>query len=266
MTAIIISGISLVISIWAIFEAKKARLLNYRSIKADKLDRYGAELYEIRNSTREDLEELSCKAWAAYEQAGKYLDRYSGAVTGGRPARHILFDFCFGFWEQYSRKIGKTGPFIWFEFEKILRIDNSPDDLKDYFKVLSSYETLCAAIPESDRQMVFDAIFAFSENYRTLHLEIYDRLKEKSKKIDTLIDRNEHEEFKVYESASGKKLISENLKYKELLNLGLDDVKGFTESSRMKPDGWQLIETLYTLVILYFVGEYDKWGGVEESA
>lgn len=210
-----------------------------------------------------DLEWLSNKAYIAYDESGKYLDKYSGSVTGGRPARHILYDFCSDFWEKSIKHLGGGGPYICYhQLNKFLEIDKHPDILRKYGRSLSAYKILCSTIPESDRQAVFDEIFSISKDYMKSYSEISHILEMKSEKLDTMIENNDD----LSESKSVKKLISENMRYKEWLKLGLDDVKDFVENPKEKPDGWQFRETLYMLLILYIVSKYDKWGYVEESA
>ena len=207
-----------------------------------------------------DLEWLSNKAYIAYNEAGKYLDRYSGPVTGGRPARHILYDFCSDFWESTIRHLGQGGQHIcWHQLNDFYEREKYPDI---FGRALSAYKILCAAIPKSDREAVFNEIFSISEDYMKSYSKISHILEMKSERLDTLIENDEN----LSESKSGKKLISENLIYKEWLKLGLDDVKRFVENSKEKPDGWQFRETLYILLTLYIVSKYDKWGGAESAA
>ncbi len=210
-----------------------------------------------------DLEWLSNKAYIAYNEAGKYLDRYSGPVTGGRPARHILYDFCSDFWKKSIKLLGQEGPCIcWHQLNKFYEMDKHPGALNKYDMVLSAYMILCAAIPESDREAVFNEIFSISKDYMKSYSEISHILEMKSARLNTQIENSEN----LSESKSGKKLISEYLIYKEWLKLGLDDVKRFVENSKEKPDGWQFRETLYVLLTLYIVSKYDKWGGAESAA
>lgn len=210
-----------------------------------------------------DLEWLSNKAYIAYNEAGKYLDRYSGPVTGGRPARHILYDFCSDFWEKSIKLLGQEGPCIcWHQLDKFYEMDKHPEALKKYGMVLSAYKILCAAIPESDRAAVFNEIFSISKDYMKSYSEISHILEMKSARLNTQIENNEN----LSESKSGKKLISEYLIYEEWLKLGLDDVKRFVENSNNNSDGWQFRETLYVLLTLYIVSKYNKWGGAESAA
>ena len=254
-TAIIISIISVVISIWAIVEARKARSLNYRSIKADRLDKYGTELREIQNSISDDLNRLSDFAWSAYEDSEKYLNKYLGYDRG------VLYRFCSGFCDRSIQAIGTNDPFIyWHYLRKIDALEKQPEILKNCGEASSSYEAL-TAIPESDWPEIFNTIFNFSENYRKLHSEICAKIYEKIEQLDALIDRNKHEEIKLEESDIGRKLNAEKRKYNELQQLGLRHAEPFTANSRWSP----LIETLCMLSTLYIVGKYEEWGGGKQS-
>jgi len=240
--AIVISIISLVISILAFRQ-------NSRKIRADKLDKYGAELYEIQNN----LNELSNAAGSAYEESEKYLNKYLGYDSG------ILYRFCSGFCDQPIQVIGKNDPFIhWGLLGKIYDLDKQPEILKKCGEALSGYEAL-STIPESDWPEIYNAVLNFSEDYRKLHSEIYAEIDEKIKQLDALIDRNKHEEIKLDESEIGRKLNAEKRKYKELLQLGLRHAKPFAANSK----NTHFIETLCMLSTLYIVGKYEDWGGAE---
>ncbi len=71
-----IECIAIVIPLTGVVIAALAFRQNSRKIKADKRDKYGAELYEIQNSISDDLNRLSHIAGSAYEESEKYLDKY----------------------------------------------------------------------------------------------------------------------------------------------------------------------------------------------
>lgn len=256
-TAIVISIISVVISIWAIFEARKARSLNYRSIKADRLDQYGIELGEIQNSISDDLNRLSHCAGSAYEESEKYLNKYFGCEHA------VLYNFFPCLCDKYISAISAAKQLNNRDhLEIIYDLDKHPEILKKCGEASSSYEALSKTIPESDWPEIFNTIFNFSGNYRKLHSEICAAIDEKIQQLDALIDRNKHEEIKLKESDIGRKLNAEKRKYNELQQLGLRHAKPFTANSSWSP----LIETLCMLSTLYIVGKYDEWGGGTEAS
>jgi hypothetical protein len=256
----IISVISLAVSIYAVREARNNRNLNYRSLKSDKLDRYGRELHNIKECTEEPIDQLRHEAFMSFDKIGKYIDNYSGGATGGRPARHILYDLCSAFFDDLIFKVGLNSPFLWHKLEVINRIDDPTAFFRPNEQMLRAYEILQTAIPESERQAVVDTALDLSNEYRSIHKGLMSLLQENIEKIDLFIKENEYEEFKIDESDAGKKLIVEKNKYQEILELGLMDSEKFIMNSKNKPENWQLNETIYIAVVLYIVSQYNHWG------